>query len=402
MRLLRRLPAQRAAGARRAASPAKCSAASSARGPPASHVLFEGRATRSGQSADRRARARRHRMRIDVAGGSPASRAAIALSSAMAASSLLVDHSHFGTFVNGERVSERARVHAGDRVRLGEPGVELSLISLGADGLSADHMARQAAAASKSSACRSSTASAAASARSSCSTRSSARRAASLRAAAHERSDAPKSTSSKRRCWSARATSWSCATRSRRRRARRRATPRAPRQLVTRARKPARAAVHVRRHEPRAPRAHREAEGRHPLAGGGHAPARRRRDGSRRAGPGDPGFRDTGGDRRYITGLKMRGKRILILVDRSASMLHEDLVNVILLRNSSEAAKRSAAKWRRAHRHRDLARHAAAGRQPVPGLRLQHQSRCRCSPAPAGKWQNADDPLQRSRQPRSA
>jgi hypothetical protein len=44
---------------------------------------------------------------------------------------VLVDHSHFGTFVNGERVSERVRIHAGDKVRLGEPGVELSLISIG-------------------------------------------------------------------------------------------------------------------------------------------------------------------------------------------------------------------------------------------------------------------------------
>jgi hypothetical protein len=33
--------------------------------------------------------------------------------------------------VNGERVQERVRVHAGDRVRLGEPGVELALIAVG-------------------------------------------------------------------------------------------------------------------------------------------------------------------------------------------------------------------------------------------------------------------------------
>jgi pSer/pThr/pTyr-binding forkhead associated (FHA) protein len=44
---------------------------------------------------------------------------------------VLVDHSNYGTFVNGERVSERVRMHVGDRVRLGEPGVELSLISIG-------------------------------------------------------------------------------------------------------------------------------------------------------------------------------------------------------------------------------------------------------------------------------
>jgi hypothetical protein len=44
---------------------------------------------------------------------------------------ILLDHSTFGTLVNGERVQERVRVHAGDRVRLGEPGVELALIAVG-------------------------------------------------------------------------------------------------------------------------------------------------------------------------------------------------------------------------------------------------------------------------------
>jgi hypothetical protein len=51
---------------------------------------------------------------------------------------------------------------------------------------------------------------------------------------------------------------------------------------------------------------------------------------------------------RYITGLTLRGKRILVLLDRSASMLHEDLVSVIRLRNTDDATKRAAAKWRRA------------------------------------------------------
>jgi predicted component of type VI protein secretion system len=45
---------------------------------------------------------------------------------------VLLDHSSFGTFVNGERVVERVRVRAGDRVRLGDPGVELALISINA------------------------------------------------------------------------------------------------------------------------------------------------------------------------------------------------------------------------------------------------------------------------------
>jgi FHA domain len=45
---------------------------------------------------------------------------------------VLIDHSRCGTFVNGERVTERVRVHAGDRVRLGEPGIELALIAVDA------------------------------------------------------------------------------------------------------------------------------------------------------------------------------------------------------------------------------------------------------------------------------
>ena len=51
--------------------------------------------------------------------------------------------------------------------------------------------------------------------------------------------------------------------------------------------------------------------------------------------------------RRYITGLKLKGKRILVLIDHSASMLDEDLVEIIKLRNSSDAKKRAARKWRR-------------------------------------------------------
>ncbi len=59
-------------------------------------------------------------------------------------------------------------------------------------------------------------------------------------------------------------------------------------------------------------------------------------------------FRKTGGDRRYITGLRMHGRRILILLDSSASMLHEDIVSILRLRNADDTTKRAAAKWRRA------------------------------------------------------
>jgi hypothetical protein len=59
-------------------------------------------------------------------------------------------------------------------------------------------------------------------------------------------------------------------------------------------------------------------------------------------------FRKTGGDRRYITGVRMHGRRILILLDVSASMLHEDIVSILRLRNADDATKRAAAKWQRA------------------------------------------------------
>ncbi len=55
-------------------------------------------------------------------------------------------------------------------------------------------------------------------------------------------------------------------------------------------------------------------------------------------------------EQRYITGVELRGKRILILLDRSASMLHEDVVTVIRMSNASDDVKRAAAKWRRAVR----------------------------------------------------
>jgi hypothetical protein len=65
-----------------------------------------------------------------------------------------------------------------------------------------------------------------------------------------------------------------------------------------------------------------------------------------RATPGQETHTSTD-ERRYITGIVLHGRHILILVDRSASMLHEDLVSIIRLRNANDAAKRAASKWRR-------------------------------------------------------
>jgi len=54
------------------------------------------------------------------------------------------------------------------------------------------------------------------------------------------------------------------------------------------------------------------------------------------------------GDRQYLTGLKLGGRRILVLLDRSASMLDYSLVNVIRLRNMPAPVQLRSAKWQRA------------------------------------------------------
>jgi hypothetical protein len=131
VRLIRRVPAARAPALERFAS-GFALGSDSAQDPTPSHVLYEG-----------------HAFALDrgplIVGRGGEGEAAIALPEGLAGVSrrhctflhdgehlVLVDHSAFGTFVNGERVSERVRILAGDRVRVGEPGVELSLIAVGA------------------------------------------------------------------------------------------------------------------------------------------------------------------------------------------------------------------------------------------------------------------------------
>lgn len=54
------------------------------------------------------------------------------------------------------------------------------------------------------------------------------------------------------------------------------------------------------------------------------------------------------GNRQYLTGLRMGGRRVLILVDASTSMLDRTLVNIIRRRNMSEEDQLRAPKWRQA------------------------------------------------------
>jgi len=51
------------------------------------------------------------------------------------------------------------------------------------------------------------------------------------------------------------------------------------------------------------------------------------------------------GQRQYLTGLKMGGERILILVDSSASMLADRIINVLRFRNLPADERVRAAKW---------------------------------------------------------
>ncbi len=96
------------------------------------------------------------------------------------------------------------------------------------------------------------------------------------------------------------------------------------------------------------------------------------------------------GDRQYLTGLKLGGQRVLILLDASASMLDEEIVNVVRRRNMSETVRRSAAKWRRAVRTVEwlLA-------QLPPGTRYQlYTFNTGVTPAiedSLGQWLNAAD-----------
>ena len=53
------------------------------------------------------------------------------------------------------------------------------------------------------------------------------------------------------------------------------------------------------------------------------------------------------GNRQYLTGLNLGGRRIAIMVDTSASMLANQLINVIRLRNMDPEWQKQAGKWRR-------------------------------------------------------
>jgi len=64
---------------------------------------------------------------------------------------------------------------------------------------------------------------------------------------------------------------------------------------------------------------------------------------------GKKAFEFTGdGERQYLTGLRLGGENVLILIDSSASMLDETIINIIRRRNMSDELKRTSPKWQRA------------------------------------------------------
>lgn len=102
------------------------------------------------------------------------------------------------------------------------------------------------------------------------------------------------------------------------------------------------------------------------------------------------GFIGTG-DRQYLTGLKVGGERILIMVDVSASMLDETVVNVLRMRNMPETRKLMSEKWRRTLSTADW----LAAQLPLEGqfqLYAFNTKAWALSPGSDGKWLKTNDP----------
>lgn len=82
---------------------------------------------------------------------------------------------------------------------------------------------------------------------------------------------------------------------------------------------------------------------------------------------------DLGGEENYVMGLKVEGRRIALLVDSSASMTDEKLIDIIRRKNSSDAQKRKGPKWQRTKRivHWLLARLPKQGQVSVVAFNRQ-------------------------------
>lgn len=97
------------------------------------------------------------------------------------------------------------------------------------------------------------------------------------------------------------------------------------------------------------------------------------------------------GDRQYLTGLKIGGQRILILLDASASMLDETIVNIIRRRNLPTEQQLASEKWQRAIRTVEwiTANMPQDAQFQVVTFNTQSQS---AIPNSASKWFAANNP----------
>ncbi len=79
------------------------------------------------------------------------------------------------------------------------------------------------------------------------------------------------------------------------------------------------------------------------------------------------------GDRQYLTGLRMGGRHILILVDASASMLASTIVNVVRLRYLPDKDKLRSKTVETGGRNGRLADRQHPSGQPLPDLHFQYE-----------------------------
>lgn len=96
------------------------------------------------------------------------------------------------------------------------------------------------------------------------------------------------------------------------------------------------------------------------------------------------------GNRQYLTGMKMGGNRILILVDASNSMLARTYVNVIRFRNMPKARRMRAPKWQQTVKTVDW-----LSTQIVPGTRFQiytfNETASSVVEGTTGQWLEVED-----------
>ena len=96
------------------------------------------------------------------------------------------------------------------------------------------------------------------------------------------------------------------------------------------------------------------------------------------------------GNREYVTGLKLGGKRLLILLDGSASMLDDTIVNVIRFRNMRDERKRNAPKWTQTLRQAEwlLSRFPRNAKYQIRVFNVKTSS---LLPGGSGQWLDVSD-----------